>query len=297
MKTDVRREPPREMGDETEFFLQRTEPLTRAFVAHIHTAAELLYIREGSYTISLDDVQYEVYPGDLILFCSGAIHHGAAGDMPKNSYYVMKIPPSLFIGFSKREIGAEAGMRFAFNHASRRCLWRDSELVGSEIKSVLDGIVREYEEGRYASEIAIRLKMMELLIAILRDEESVSSRAALSDSSTEQIYYVMDAVSRRYAEDIDERALARECGMSYCYFSRSFRRVTGMTFKSYLNRIRISKAERLLFRNQSTISEVASACGYNSVSYFISVYRSLTGKTPYQTIKAETAAKEDKTSG
>ncbi len=286
MKNDIRREKPREIGEETEFFLQKNAPLTSAFTAHIHSAVELLYIMEGSYVISLDDVRYEVEEGDLILFCSGAIHHGAAREMPKNSYYVIKIPPSVFIDFSKRE-GVKAAMRFSVNHASRRCLWRKSELDASEIGNVLKSLVCEYEEQRYAAEIAMRLKMIELLLAIMREDVSSAADEALSDRVSEQIYDVMNTVSRHYAEDIDEKALAREHGMSYCYFSRSFKRVTGMTFKSYLNRIRISKAERLLFKNDSTISEVASACGYNSVSYFISVYRSLTGKTPYRAVKTK----------
>ena len=73
--------------------------------------------------------------------------------------------------------------------------------------------------------------------------------------------------------------------MSYSYFSRTFKAVTGMTFKSYLNRVRTNKAEQLLLLENRTISEVASACGYNSISYFIKVYRSIKGVSPYKHIK------------
>ena len=61
-----------------------------------------------------------------------------------------------------------------------------------------------------------------------------------------------------------------------------------MTFKAYLNRTRISKAEQLLLQHGGSVTEVATTCGYNSISYFISVYRSITGKTPYKAMKAET---------
>ena len=88
-----------------------------------------------------------------------------------------------------------------------------------------------------------------------------------------------------FSEDIDEKKLASSFGMSYSYFSRSFKKVTGMTFKNYLNRTRISKAEQLLFESGGSISETAIACGYNSISYFISVYRQITGKTPYRALK------------
>ena len=92
-------------------------------------------------------------------------------------------------------------------------------------------------------------------------------------------------VRNHYTEDMDERELARSLGMSYSYFSRSFRRVTGMTFKQYLNRTRVNQAEKMLCRGTTSVSEVATKCGYNSISYFISVYKNITGKTPYQSLQ------------
>ena len=124
---------------------------------------------------------------------------------------------------------------------------------------------------------------MELLLAILREGEPHTSLP--NDRTAEQIYNVMGYIGEHYAEDIDEKSLALEHGMSYSYFSRSFKRVTGMTFKNYLNRTRINKAEQFLFRNGGSISDAATACGYNSISYFISVYRQITGKTPYNASK------------
>ena len=288
-KNDIRIETPRQAGKETEFFLQSNPKNTSACTAHIHNAVELLYVMEGSYTVTLDDTRYEIGTGDLILFCSGAIHYVVTGESEKNSYYVIKIPPSFFIGFTGRDAGAEYAMRFALNRKESKCLWRENELQGSEIKHVLDALISEGEQERYASEVAIRLKIMELLLAILRAD--APSEPTANDRASQLIYSVMSYVQENFAEDIDERELAKSHGMSYSYFSRSFKRVTGMTFKNYLNRTRISKAEQLLFRNGGSISEAATACGYNSISYFISVYRSVTGKTPYKSLKLTSTIK------
>jgi AraC-like DNA-binding protein len=284
-KRDIRIETPREAGKETEFFLQVNSQNTAACTAHIHNAVELIYVNEGSYTVTVDDTRYEISEGDLILFCSGAIHYVVTGDAEQNSYYVIKIPPSFFIGFSGRDEGADYAMRFALNRRENKCLWRKDELQGSEIKTVLDTLIKEHEQKRYASEVAVRLKIMELLLCILRDD--APNQPSTNDRATHLIYSVMSYVQENYAEDIDERELARANGMSYSYFSRSFRRITGMTFKTYLNRTRISKAEQLLFRNGGSISEAATACGYNSISYFISVYRSVTGNTPYKALRSQ----------
>ncbi len=280
MKEGITVEAPRGLGEETEFFLQSAPASSPACKAHIHNAVELLYVNEGSYFVTLDDESYTVEKGDLILFRSAAVHHVMSGEASRNSYYVIKIPPSFFIGFSGRDTAVRYSMRFALNGKNQKCLWRRSELQGGELQRILDALINEYEAQRYASEVAMKLKIMELLLEILRDGREESTQ--INDRSAEVTYNVMSYVQKNYAEDIDEKSLARSFGMSYSYFSRSFKRVTGMTFREYLNRTRISKAEQLLLKTDISISEVAIACGYNSISYFISIYRTLTGRTPYQ---------------
>lgn len=287
-KSDVEVEMPRQLGDEIEFYIQTNKKNSIACSAHIHKAAELLYVKEGSFTVTLDNKTYQIYEGDLILCCSGTIHHVIAGACEHNSYYVIKIPPSFFIGFVRLDAGAEYAMRFALNHSDRKNLWRKNELAKSEIKSVLDKLIDEYTQKRYASELAIKLNVMELLLSILRHD--APSESLTSDRISRLIYEVMNYVQEEFAQDIDEKELAKSYGMSYSYFSRSFKRVTGITFKNYLNRTRISKAEQMLFSNDCSVSEAASACGYNSISYFIQVYRSITGKTPYRASRMNDAS-------
>ena len=280
---DIRVELPREFGHEVEFFKQSDPGNTTACSAHIHSAAELLYVKEGSYTVTVDNSSSEIGEGDLILFCSGAIHYVVTGENPHNSYYVIKIPPSLFIDFARSDTGTEYAMRFALNRKENKYLWRKAELENSEIKSVLHALINEYEQNRYASEIAIKLKVMELLLSILRDDASGEMTA--NDQITRLIYSVMKYVQERYYEDINEKELAQKYSISYSYFSRSFKRVTGMSFKDYLNRTRISKAEQMLSLADCSVSEAAIACGYNSISYFISIYRKIMGQTPHKAVK------------
>ena len=63
-----------------------------------------------------------------------------------------------------------------------------------------------------------------------------------------------------------------------------------MTFKKYLNKLRIDHAQKMLAKGGRNISEIAADCGFNSISYFISTYRSIVGITPYkhlQQLKAQ----------
>ena len=282
-RADIMIEKPRRLGEEAEFFLQTNAGRSVTCAAHIHNAVELLYVRSGSYKVILDGAEYRIGVGDLILFCSNSIHNVVSEDSPENEYYVIKIPPSFFFEFSRRERGAEYIMRFAIPRKENKCLWRREELESSELLPILELLIKEYNEERYAAEIAIRIKIMELLLAILREDSHSQSRT--NDKTVETIYGVMLYVRSNFAEDIDERELARSVGMSYSYFSRSFKRVSGMTFRRYLNITRVNKAEQMLLTGDLSITEIASMCGYSSTSYFINVYRAVTGKTPYRAFR------------
>ena len=289
---DFHVELPQIVGDGTEFFLQATPPASVACAAHVHKAVELLYVRSGSYSLLLDGVEYEIGEGDLVLFCSNAIHHVFTKNLPRNEYYVIKISPAFFLQFSTQEEGAEYVMRFAVNRKGSKCIWTKEELEGTPLFSALQSLIGEHEGKKYASGVATKLKIMELLVEILRSDSPADEKTPHNQTAA-LIYNTMVFVRNHYAEDMDERELARSLGMSYSYFSRSFRRVTGMTFKQYLNRMRVNQAEKLLCRGGISVSEAATRCGYNSISYFISVYKSITGKTPYQSLQ-QTVSRQEK---
>ena len=289
---NIHEELPKIVGDGTEFFLQATPPASVACAAHVHKAVELLYVKNGSYTVLLDGVEHEIETGDLILFCSNAIHHVFTKNLPENEYYVIKISPAFFLQFSNQEEGAEYVMRFAINRKESKNIWKKEELEGTSLLSVLQSLIAEHEGLKYASQVATKLKIMELLVEILRSDSPTDERSPHNQTAA-LIYNTMVYVRNHFSEDTDERELARSLGMSYSYFSRSFKRVTGMTFKQYLNRTRVNQAEKMLCRGNASVSEIATRCGYNSISYFISVYKNITGKTPYQSLQ-QTASRQEK---
>lgn len=286
---------PKIVGDGTEFFLQSTPPASVACAAHVHKAVELLYVKNGSYTVLLDGVEYEIKKGDLVLFCSNAIHHVFTKNLPENEYYVIKISPAFFLQFSTQEEGAEYVMRFAINRKGSKSIWTREELEGTPLYAALQSLIAEHEGKKYASQVATKLKIMELLVEILRSDSPADEKTPHNQTAA-LIYNTMVYVRNHYTEDMDERELAKSLGMSYSYFSRSFRRVTGMTFKQYLNRTRVNQAEKMLCRGSASVSEVATRCGYNSISYFISVYKSITGKTPYQSLQQTNPERKGRTS-
>ena len=274
-------ERPRAMGNEIEFFLQKSKPHAVACRAHIHNTVELLFIKSGTFTAIVDGKEHTLQQGDLILFPSNAVHYVFSQSDEESAYYVIKVPPTAYLNFTKMNEGAKYMLLFSLGRLEQKLLYTREELENSDVSRLLDSMIRELESDTFASDLTLKLKAMELLLVLLCKGDT-SALPQISNSVTELIYRVIVYMRVHYAEDINETELARSMGLSYSYFSRTFKEVTGMTFKKYLNKLRIDHAQKMLAKGGFSISEVATRCGYNSISYFIYTYRSIVGVTPYK---------------
>jgi AraC family transcriptional regulator len=74
--------------------------------------------------------------------------------------------------------------------------------------------------------------------------------------------------------------LARECQLSRSQFFRAFRRSTGKTPHRWLLLSRLEKSKTLLLKSDSTIAEIARACGFVDQSHLTRVFSTNIGMSP-----------------
>lgn len=75
-------------------------------------------------------------------------------------------------------------------------------------------------------------------------------------------------------------ALARRAGMSLRNFVRRFKQATGDSPLTYLQKLRIAAARRLLENNHCTMQEISDAVGYQDVAFFRVLFQRHTGVSP-----------------
>jgi len=74
--------------------------------------------------------------------------------------------------------------------------------------------------------------------------------------------------------------VSREAGMSKFHFCRSFKGFTGITFREYLARHRITRAVGLLRDRNRSVTDVCLEVGFEDLSHFGRVFRKITGQLP-----------------
>ena len=109
---------------------------------------------------------------------------------------------------------------------------------------------------------------------LLEDFENQQLKQQLSPALTYMI--------TNYEKSISAADMAKLCNLSYSYFSRSFNRLLHMNFSDYLNEIRIREAEKLLVSTTQNVTEIASAVGFCTTSYFIKQFTKYLHISPKQ---------------
>lgn len=118
-----------------------------------------------------------------------------------------------------------------------------------------------------------------LLTALIRE---VQAGAAPEITDRDAIESVRRVLVHNFPRVQSLTNLATMAGLSPSQLNRSFRSRFGCTVMAYLRQVRIEAAPAMLACRQSSVQEVAEACGFNRASYLVRVIREHTGLTPGQ---------------
>lgn len=95
-----------------------------------------------------------------------------------------------------------------------------------------------------------------------------------------EIQKSLDFLQENYADSLTLAELAKRAGFSESYYSHSFKSCTGYAPFEYLNRLRIVKSCEMLIQTDKKITEIASLCGFNNISYFNRTFYKIMGIAP-----------------
>lgn len=96
-------------------------------------------------------------------------------------------------------------------------------------------------------------------------------------------------LEQHYQEDLSLSSVADRFCLSPGYFSTIFKKKAGHNFVHYLTYLRIREAKRLLIETKMTISEIATAVGYSSASFFIRSFKKTEDVSPSEYRKSKHA--------
>lgn len=103
--------------------------------------------------------------------------------------------------------------------------------------------------------------------------EEVKKSESIIDKAKQFIF-------EHYMDDISRNDVAASVFLTPEYFAKLFKAETGIVIKDFINNCRIERAKDLLINSDTSISMIASQVGFDSFSYFSTVFKKLTGVSP-----------------
>lgn len=138
-------------------------------------------------------------------------------------------------------------------------------------------IIQELQLCRPRYEELISLLLKNIFILISR---SMEHNRTFSNASEKEITFAMHYFNKNYNIEININEYAKSRGFSVCWFIRCFKQITGLTPLQYILNLRISNAQSLLESTDYSITEVASAVGYDNSLYFSRLFHKQVGMSP-----------------
>lgn len=246
---------------------------------HWHTYYEIIYVKEGSFHLMLDDSAVTYNAGDVIFINDGVLHGGT----PHECEYDC--------------IVFDLNVLMKDNHACGKII-KDiinhkiviSSLLSknnSTIKHIVENMCAALSQKQTGYEFMVQGCLYQIIGIIISEHiYEQNSKDDFTSGRLNSIKEVLAYISENYYNNISLEELAKIAGMNPKYFCRYFRSMTERTPIDYLNYYRVECACEMLTTKDMSIKEVAISCGFNDESYFIKTFHKYKDTTPKQFVKA-----------
>lgn len=149
------------------------------------------------------------------------------------------------------------------------------------IEQLLSSMLNEFSQKQPESDTYIRASLMQLLLLVHRHNSTqIEYNTEYINSTHKIINEAIGYINNNFADDITLESISNRFFVSTAYFSRIFKKSTGLTFIEYLNSVRIKEAQKLLATTNLSISEISERIGYKSNTHFGRILKKISHLSP-----------------
>lgn len=221
-------------------------------IPHLHRHMEIVYVRRGRSVAVAGNQQVRLEEGDLFIAFPNQIHYYLA-DPGAHQVILLIASPDLCPEF-KHDFKHFLPVSPVYRGAS------EDPKITAALESILES---DRTSGRF-SEVEIKANLMLLLSRMLTIMPLQEARNYDNGMLGKILLYCYD----NFTEDISLSGLAEALGVSPYYISHIFSKQLHLSFRDYINSLRIDRACEMLKSSEQTITQIAFAVGYNSTRTF-----------------------------
>ena len=248
--------------------------------SHYHDFFEFVFVDRGFSMHRVGEETSLLLPGDIFYIRPGVSHE--YWKSVNNCVYNCLFYPELF-GEDLIELKKLPLLDKVFGENTPE-YWNKMHLKPYDKLSII-GLLKklEYETGEKPQGWEIRSKALltDFMVSLSRvwcscEAASADIKSGPAGTALGVVEIIEASVKNRMSVD----DMARAAGYSPEYFSRTFRKLTGLSPSAYLISMRIAAAAEMLLSSDLPVSRIAEAAGFEDVNYFSRLFKKETGKKP-----------------
>lgn len=244
---------------------------------HYHPEYEIVFVKEGSGTKHVGNHIGRYRNGELILIGSNLPHSGFGlhATDPHEEIVLQVKPEVLPLHLTEMEPVAHLLEKSRYGISF-------SKKTHKSVGEVMYAMIEQPPMQRYLSMLHIFQMLAKAEDHSLLNKNIV--RSASVSKHKARLQKIFTYVENFFNEEIDIEKVARLAGLSVPSFCNFFKHTTQVTFTAFVNNYRVQQACKLLLEDK-TIAQVSFDCGFNNVTYFNKIFKSVMNKTPTAFLK------------
>ncbi|HIZ78769.1 MAG TPA: AraC family transcriptional regulator [Candidatus Lachnoclostridium stercorigallinarum] len=246
---------------------------------HWHDDVEWIHILKGAMNYSVNGRKVALKEGDSLMVNGRQMHYGWAEGKQDCRFICMLFHPSLLGG--NELLVREYVLPVLENPELEYCYFNRDQSGGQETGNILRRAAELKREKRLDYEIET-VGLIYLLWSRICSEKAVGTKAVSEGEKAdlEAQKNMVSFICRYYGEPISLKDIAAAGHVSRSKCCRIFSRYANQSPVEFLNAYRLKAGREMLRRTQKSVTEIATDCGFNHLSYFSKQFRKCFGCTP-----------------
>lgn len=249
--------------------LNTTTKSDDVFTSHWHEAFEILKIYEHELEIDYEGIHFTAQPGDMVIFGANEIHSGRTGANGCH-YRALQFKWGELLGSTPFEQKMLRNFLDGTYHFQ-------AKIHDDTANQLFDAVVKAHDDKGIVQPIAEKGRLCELITYLIK---KYMNNNYFFSSTDKKLNDVLDYIKAHFTENISTETVAEMFSYNKSHLCRKFKKNTGMSMVDFIHMCRIEYAQQLIKEDKLSLTEIATQCGYNSLSYFSSRFRKMAVISP-----------------
>lgn len=251
----------------------------KAVKTHWHDETEIIVIKKGEGSVSVDLTQYNVKTGDIVFVYPGQLHSINQKENFSMEYENILFKPNLMISSGDDRCNDNFIHDLFGTRTHNNPVLRNGSVSHALIAPLIDNIDKLCDERPYGYQLAVKGELYHISYVLFSEGKKNTDKSP-ARKSLEKMKAILSYIEENYRSNITIEEIAGHCFYSKSYFMKFFKENMGTGFISYLNDYRLEIAAKQLLNSDDNILEIAINSGFDNLSYFNRCFKKKYSITP-----------------